>query len=432
MKNLLLAVAILFTASTLVANDNEIDVLVSYELAFSKTKEELLQIWEENKIPIIVAPVVYGVNAYEIIYNTTYHDGSTIKASGVYFVPIEKKSDIPKVVYFHGTQIKKERSIGISGEMAICTGLATDGYAALYTDYMGIGKGEKFHIYQHSETEAQAGVDLLRAVDELNEELGIEFNDMLFTSGYSQGGHGSISFHRFVEEHPEYGYIITASSPMSGAYDMAGAQERAMLEPYSHPGYLIYLLYGYNEVYKLYPDLADALNSPYDTVLIPLLDGKHSMGDLNKLMPEIPAQIVKHSIVEDYMKNDKHPLKERFRENSFLDWKPEAPIQLCYCKGDEQVYYENSINAYNAMKSLGAERVVKRQTGRKFGHNTCALYAALYSKMWFDSFAKKGKVNGKKGPAFKRLLVSVSKIRVRRKVRKKKKANEYAERHNGK
>jgi len=216
---------------------------------------------------------------------------------------------------------------------------------------------------------------------------------------------------------------------MSGAYDLTGAQERAMFEPYSHPGYLPYLLSGYNEVYNIYPDIAVALKSPYDETVLPLLDGKHSMGDINKVMPDIPSHFIRDEIVEQYKADDNHPLKKALRENSFLDWKPEAPIQLCYCKGDEQVYYENSVNAAKSMKALGAKRVVKRQAGRKFGHNTCALYAALYSKMWFDSFAKKGKAKGKKGPFFKRMLVSTSKIKVRGDVRKKKKANAYAERH---
>lgn len=420
---------ILFLCLTIAGRSAGNLYLVSYEEAFSKSREELLEIWDKNGVPTFVAPVNYGVTVYEVIYNTTYFDGSVIKASGVYFVPNEVRTDLPKVVYFHGTQIEKHRDIRISGEMAICTGLATDGYAALYVDYMGLGKGEGRHIYQHAETQARAGLDLLRAVEELNGELGITFNDMLFTSGYSQGGHGAISFHRYIEENPEFGYTITASSPMSGAYDMAGAQEKAMFEPYSHPGYLPYLLSGYNAVYQIYPDISMALKSPYDETVLPLLDGNHSMSDVNKVMPAIPSQFIREEIVEAYKSDDNHPLKKALRENSFLDWKPEAPIQLCYCKGDEQVYYENSINVYNSMKDLGADRVVKRQSGRKFGHNTCALYAALYSKMWFDSFAKKGKEMGRKGPVFKRMLVGLSKIKVRGDVRRKKKEAVYAERY---
>ncbi len=413
----------------LTAQAGETTKLISKNLVFSKSISDLEAIWKEAKIPKIIAPINNGVNVYEVLYNTTYVDGSTIQASGVYFVPIEVKEDLPVVVYFHGTQIEKERNIRIKGEMAICTGLAADGYAALYIDYIGIGKGEGFHIYQHAESEALAGLDMLIAVEELNKDLGYSFGDMLFTTGYSQGGHAAISFHKYIEEHPEFGYKITASSPMSGAYDMAGAQSRAMFEPYSHPGYLPYLLAGYNTAYNIYPDMRDIFKSPYDSIIPPMLDGKHSMGDLNKVMPKIPSQFVKDEILEDFLKDENHPFRIALEENSFMDWKPESQLQLCYCKADEQVYYENAINTYESMKSLGAEHVKLRSAGRKFGHNTCALYAALYSKMYFDSIAKKGKTYGKKGPAFKRFLVSVSKISQLRDVRQKKKQGEYKLRH---
>jgi hypothetical protein len=427
MKKIILPVLLLL--SILSVQANETSKLISQKLVFSKTIADLEAIWKEAGIPKIIAPIKNGVNVYEVIYNTTYVDGSSIQASGVYFAPIEVKNDLPVVVYFHGTQIEKDRDIKIKGEMAICTGLTADGYAALYVDYIGIGKGEGFHIYQHAESQALAGLDMLIAVEELNKELGYTFGDMLFTTGYSQGGHAAISFHKYVEEHPESGYTITASSPMSGAYDMAGAQSRAMFEPYSHPGYLPYLLAGYNTAYNIYPDLRNIFKPPYDSIIPPMLDGKHSMGDLNKVMPKIPSQFVRDEIVDSFLKDENHPFKIALIENSFLDWKPKSQLQLCYCKADEQVYYENALNTYKAMKDLGAEHVKLRSAGRKFGHNTCALYAALYSKMYFDSIAKKGKTYGKKGPAFKRFLVSVSKISQRREVRQKKKEGEYNLRH---
>jgi alpha/beta superfamily hydrolase len=425
-KILLSFISILMIVS---AQAGETSKLISKNLVITKSIPELEAIWKDAGIPKIIAPIKNGVNVYEVLYKTTYVDGSTVQASGVYFVPIEVKENLPIVVYFHGTQIEKERDIKIKGEMAICTGLAADGYAALYIDYMGIGKGEGFHIYQHAESQALAGLDMLIATEELNKELGYSFGNMLFTSGYSQGGHAAISFHRYIEEHPESGYKITASSPMSGAYDMAGAQSRAMFEPYSHPGYLPYLLAGYNIAYNIYPDLKDVFKSPWDTIIPPMLDGKHSMGDINKIMPKIPSQFVKDEIVEAFLQDENHPFRVALEANSFMDWKPENPIQLCYCKADEQVYYENALNTYKSMKSLGADHVKLRSAGRKFGHNTCALYAALYSKMYFDSIAKKGKENGKKGPAFKRFLVSISKISQRREVRQKKKEGEYKLRH---
>ena len=166
--------------------------------------------------------------------------------------------------------------------LLFCIAFATDGYLVGYPDYLGLGKGEKFHLYQHAETEATASVDLLFAIDEICKEKNIHRNEFLFSTGYSQGGHASLATHKYIQENPKLGLTITASSPMSGAYDLTGAQEKAMLEPYSHPGYLPYLMYGFNEVYDLFDPLEMVFKSPYDTLLPPLFDGKHSMGDVKQ------------------------------------------------------------------------------------------------------------------------------------------------------
>ncbi len=418
MRLLSILLFLLISIQPLLSNDN---FLLSYELVSSYSMEDLEKKWEENKIPKFIIPIENGIEVYEIIYQSTYYDGSPIKASGIYFLPKETRTNLPLLAYFHGTQIKKERDIKLGGEQAICTGFATGGYAVAYVDYFGIGKGEKFHIYQHAETEARAGLDLIRACEELNAKLDVSLNGQLFASGYSQGGHGAMSFHRYIEQHPEFGYNITASSPMSGAYDMAGAQEKAMYIEYSHPGYLPYLLIGYNMVYGFYEDVTTVMRPPYNETLPPLFDGKHSMGDVNKQMPKIPSEFITEEVIEEYQNDDNHPLKVALRENSFMDWKPEAPIQICYCNADEQVYYKNATNAYESMKELGADNVSLRRGGRKFDHNTCALYTSMYSKFFFDSIVKKGKEKGKKGPAFKRMLISISKIRFRKKIRKSKK-----------
>lgn len=54
-------------------------------------------------------------------------------------------------------------------------------------------------------------------------------------------------------------FTITASAPMSGPYDMSGAQTDYVLsdEPYGAPFYLPYLMFAYNEVYKMYDSPSD-------------------------------------------------------------------------------------------------------------------------------------------------------------------------------
>jgi len=63
-------------------------------------------------------------------------------------------------------------------------------------DYIGLGKGDKFHLYQNSESEATASIDMLLAIQELNIEFGIKTNKQLFLTGYSQGGHACMATHK--------------------------------------------------------------------------------------------------------------------------------------------------------------------------------------------------------------------------------------------
>ena len=56
----------------------------------------------------------------------------------------------------------------LKSENAICAGFAADGYLVIMPDYIGLGKGDKFHLYQNSESEAVASIDMLLAIQKLN------------------------------------------------------------------------------------------------------------------------------------------------------------------------------------------------------------------------------------------------------------------------
>lgn len=137
---------------------------------------------------------------------------------------------------------------------SFCLAHATDGYAAMYPDYYGIGKGEGKHLYQHAWSEAYAFIYMLYAVDELNQKLNVKSNGQLFLTGYSQGGHASLAAHKYLQELNDPRFQVTASSPMSGAYDMTGEQEKYMFQEYPRPFYLPYLILSYQEAYKILPN----------------------------------------------------------------------------------------------------------------------------------------------------------------------------------
>lgn len=414
----LVVLCVMFISLTASAYDG--NRLTSYNLVKTHTKEFLAKTYKEHHIPSIFVKADYSVDVYEILYMTSLPDGTPVQASGLYFVPKGAKGKLPVVVYHHGTQVEKSREAGaLSGEQAISTGYCATGYTVIMPDYIGLGKGEGLHIYQHEGSEAQASIDLIRAVRELNKELGITTRDDIMITGYSQGGHAAMSLHKVIQEKYSTEFKVLASSPMSGAYDMAGVQSEVMFKPYKYQGYLPYLLFSYNRVYKLYPDINKVFKAPYDSLLPPLYDGSHGMGDANRIMPPIPKDVVQDSIVEKYVNDPNFPFKKYLAENSVHDWKPEAPVQMCYCEGDQQVSYLNAIVAKANMKKRGAKHVTTLRVSKTLGHVDCAAFAAIRTKMYFDSFIK-GSKHGRKGSLLKRWILKIGTKKIEKEKKKDK------------
>ncbi len=396
-KLLLLALAIVLHIGNLLAQKNPPkQFLVSSTFVKTHTKASISALWKKNHIPKMALPVRNGVDIYEIIYKAPWIDSTTwINCSGILYVPKGSKKEIPTMMFGHGTEIRKGRSISDNdAQQGICLGFATDGYLALYPDYYGMGKGDGRHLYQHAWSEGMAFVYMLKAVEELKAQLNIKTNGQLFLTGYSQGGHASMAAHKYLQEINDPHFQVTASSPMSGAYDMTGEQSKYMFEEYPKPFYLPYLLISYQEAYKIIEtdNVYSVFRAPYDT-LLPGFFGDERLktyDDLDKIMPKIPSHIVRQDLVDEYVNNPNFSFKLRLQENNLTDWKPEAPMQLCYCKGDREVNYKNSEVAYNRMKALGAKNVVLKNHSDALDHNTCAAFAVLATKFFFDRFKEKG------------------------------------------
>ena len=384
--------------------------LISYKLINSYSTENLDSLWKAKNIKKFIAPINNPLDVFEVIYETTWHDGSLIEASGIFFLPRKKDKEFPMICYHHGTQIVKDRKIAFTGEQAICTVFSASGYMVAFPDYIGLGEGKRTHLYHHVETEAAASIDMLRAIKELLVKENAKQNKFLFLTGYSQGGHATLATLKVMQEKHADEFIVTAAAPMSGAYDLAGIQTEVMFKPYSHPGYLPYLVYSYQEAYKCFDNPNNCFKTAYAEILPPLFDGKHTMNDINKVMPEVPKDVLKDEFMEAFNNNDQFPFKVALSKNSVHDWKPEVPVMMCYCTADEQVNYKNAFVASDAMKAKGAKHITLRNAGKKFGHGKCAIYASAYTKMYFDSFLK-GSKHGRKGPLLKRMALATLKIK---------------------
>ncbi len=384
--------------------------LISYRLITSYSEASLDSLWKAKNIKKFAAPINNPLDVFEVIYETVWHDGTPIEASGIFFLPRKDGKEFPMICYHHGTQMVKDRKITFGGEQAICTVFSASGYMVAFPDYIGLGEGKKTHLYLHVETEASASVDLLRSIKELLVKENAKQSKFLFLTGYSQGGHATLATLKVMQEKHADEFKVTAAAPMSGAYDLGGIQTQVMYQPYPHPAYLPYLLYSYNEVYKCFDDPNSCFKTAYAAAIPPLFDGKHTMGDIDKVMPSIPKDALNDEFVEAFKNNDQFPFRLALSKNSVHDFKPEVPVLMCYCTADEQVNYKNAFIAKDAMQAKGAKHITLQNAGKKFGHGKCAIYASAYTKMYFDSFLK-GSKHGRKGSLIKRMALATIKVK---------------------
>ncbi|MEZ4977758.1 MAG: lipase family protein [Chitinophagales bacterium] len=418
MKKILVALFLLisFTLSA--------QTLLSYEKIEHLDKEALNKFWKDNGVPKLITPLISEIDIYELKYYTKLPNGEQVIASGLYYVPLDYPYEVATMQYNHGTAMTNRTgdSYDYNGESTICKIFAADGYAVAWQDYIGLGKATGFHPYQHLETEGQSGVDLLRAVKEINAQIGLEVNDQLFIAGYSQGGHATLAVHKTIQENYDDEFTVTASSPMSGAHDMSGVQNEIMEVEYAQPHYLPYLLYGYQQIYNVFPnneEFRKVFRPEYRHVLDKILAKEHGLGDINSMLPSKPFDMIEPYFFDQYKNNPDFLFTKVLKENNTYNWVPEAPVQFCYCLGDEEVYYKNSLVAMEYMKANGAKRIIDRKVSNTFNHRECADYAVMYTKFFFDSF-RNGFEKGRKGNFIKNTLVkTVVKIEEKKKAKKK-------------
>lgn len=350
--------------------------------------------------------VSFGTDLYKLQYVTTDPFGVSDTASGLLVVPVpdpgQTLTGVPTTVYNHGTVDNREAvpSREGVGERLLPNAIAAFGYVVLAPDYLGLGDSRGFHPYVHAETEARAGVDMLRALREYAMETELPLNDQLFLTGYSQGGHASMALHRTIETELSGEFSVTAAAHLSGPYSISGAMVDRILqeEPYFFPAYLVNTFLSYNYVDQIYASSEAAFKPQY----VPLIDAfqaeEITLGTLNDtlvtlLETEFGASrtilLLQDSLVailQDSAANAQHPLWQALRENDVYEWAPVAPTRLIYCSGDEQVAFQNALIADSVMNELGAVSVESINVFPGANHGACVFPAALNTISFFNTF----------------------------------------------
>ncbi len=365
--------------------------LVNYSLLGDYSKDDLEDILIQFGLSPVVVPVFNGCTAYKVTYNTPNATGTGMTvASGAVVFPKDYFCGASMACYDHGTTSLRY-SVPSYESQEINLGLlwAGRGYATALPDYLGMGDNPGVHPYVHAKSQATASIDNIRAMKELAIELGIHLNEeQLHIFGYSQGGHAAMATCKEIQENHSEEFTVTMCAPMSGPYDLDGAQTDYVNsgQPYATPGYLPYIFLGYHDVYgNLYQnDISEALVPPYDTSLPPLFDGTNNMGVINAACPSVPTDMVQPDYQSDFDTNPNNPFRMALADNSLMNWVPQMPVRMMYCTLDEQVYYMNAVNAEQAYRANGAPDVLALNFG-EYDHGGCFQFCMLYGIATMDS-----------------------------------------------
>ncbi len=340
---------------------------------------------------------IYDVANYKIIYNTVEADGTTpTTASGMLSIPLVTCDSFGLVSYAHGTVLQREDVPSRNNfESTIGKVFASTGYIATMPDYLGLGDNPGVHPYLHAESQATATIDLIRAAREFlaADMPNINLNGEVMLTGYSQGGHAAMGTAKYIQDNSlgnEFNLI--AAAPASGPYNLAGSQADVFIQdlPYSNPGYVVYLLFGMNRAYgNIFNVPADILKAPYDTLIPPFFNGMFEMDTVNQLLPAKISGYLEDSVLQAFIAdsvNQQHPIWQALNLNTNYDWSPQMPLRMYYCTADEQVDYQNSLQAEAAMNSKGAPNVKALFKGN-LNHGGCVLPSLTAANIYFDSLS---------------------------------------------
>lgn len=330
------------------------EYFISHELIVSYSKNQVIQqMSSSGQFPAeFTSFIVYGVDVYRIVYQTSDLNGNPVEASGALIVPATGSS-LPLLSFQHGT-IREEweaPSNFLTSYYNTTAYIAATGFIIALPDYLGYGASKNMaHPYEHGESLATASRDMLRAVYEFKKVSGkFKDNGQLFLTGYSEGGYATMALLKLLEENHSSEFSVTAASLGAGAYNKTKFAEHIASsdEELVYINSFLWVLDTYNTIYGLNRPYNFYFKEPYAT----MIQTQGVFADINKNPQELFTQAFRDGILSG---TDTEFLDALFLNNNY-DWKPYAPLRLYHGTEDDYVPAFNSQTAYDAMTARGAQ-----------------------------------------------------------------------------
>lgn len=325
-----------------------------------------------------------------IVYKTLDHKGNLVDASGLLVEPLSDAAH-PLISLHHGTQTKRE-NVGSDNAIysfdAVIGGAL--GYLAVSPDYLGLGISSGLHPYHHEKTSASTSIDMLHAAKQYCRSSNIELSEQLFLAGYSQGGYVTLAVHKEMERNYPNEFKVTASAPMAGAYDLLlTAGEILSKDTYERPSFISFLVYAYNEIYS-FGGISEIFKEPYAQKISSLFDGSKTTAEIDAQLTNRLNELFQGEFLDNFTGDMDNVVAQTFRDNSVLDWGPDAPVMLIHGNADTYVPYQNAVKAKQTLEQNGGD--ISLVTIEGGTHETSVFPAIRHTINWFDTLRDTEKV----------------------------------------
>lgn len=353
----------------------------------------------------------HTVELYRVRYWSTGLKGERTLLSGLVALPITSTKK-GLVVFMHGTTVIRtnvpsymtlDGSTAPEALVAVLT-FASGGYALAAPDYLGQGDSEGGHPYAMGTLNAASGIDLIKAARQLAESKNRRVPKDVFVTGYSEGGANAMWLARKLMEGAEPSIQVAKAAPVSGPYDLTGAQAKAMLARQTSltdvAARLFFLAYmGYSMVQCFGGPPLDSIFTPSFASYVPVVFrrdlatddeyAKQLMGKGLQLGTLVSVGRILTPSFKDALAtvDRKNAAVEILAANDCTDWSPTRPTLLVGLTSDNMVVYQNTRNALAKMRTRGVGPDLVNACGirtKGLDHITAMPVLMTYVRKFFD------------------------------------------------
>lgn len=330
--------------------------------------------------------VYYGASMHEITYETVDTYGNIAIASGVLWIPW-KNGSLPIINFNHGTAVTFNTDWRLTGAL-----FAANGYITIVEDYLGYGKSASIsHPYVHAASLSSSTIDLIRAIKKFCKYNGIELNQKLFLTGYSEGANASMSALKEITNSNISDIQVTASAPGSGVYDLSTTAMN-IIKPNNvlsgnMPVYVAFLLTSFNKTYNMNRSLNSFFSTNVSSALSNGIFPRNDGFSVAKSLPANTSELLNSQFLSDFAGSGETILKNYISENNTYNFIPKTPVKLFACQSDIDVPTHNTETAYNYFINNGSKNIEKMVGPSSWGgHDECSIPVYKNIIDYFNSF----------------------------------------------